>query len=274
MKLYEFKFDINNTSLHQFAIMHKFFILFCFLPLTFLSVKAQNSILSVKVTGTVFTQDSSASKPLPYVNIVRKGRVNGTVSDINGTFSIYMLRGDTLLFSYVGYKTSVFILPGDYNERKLDIQIVMKSLTVQLKEVNIISQSLPKIGPLYKKPKTVFIPSVKGSSLYRGFGSPNTTDFSPITLLYNRFSRYGKNQRKLAKWMEADNKEAAYKARLNPEYVSELTGLQGPELDDFMLYCHPPLQFILTAEEYDVVVSVLDCFKTFKRRENYFQKPD
>ncbi len=235
---------------------------------------AQNSILSVKVSGIVYTQDSAAYKPLSYVNIIRKGRANGAVSDADGAFTIYMLRGDTLLFSYVGYSTSIFILPKDYNEKKLDIQIVLKSTFVQLKEVNITSKVLPKVGPLYHKPKVVYIPSIKGSSNYRGFGSPNTTDFSPITMLFNQFSKEGKTRRKLGRLMQADSKEASYKARLNPEYVSELTGLQGPELDDFMLYCHPPLQFILTAEDYDVVVSILDCLKRFKQRDSYYHKPD
>jgi len=242
--------------------------------LVFNSSEAQNSILSVKVSGIVYSKDSAAYKALAFVNITRKGRTNGTVTDANGSFTIYMLRGDTLLFSYVGYSTSIFILPRDYNEKKLDIQIVLKSTSVQLQEVNITSKVLPKVGPLYHKPKVVYIPSIKGSSNYRGFGSPNTTDFSPITMLFNQFSREGKTRRKLGRLMQADSKEASYKARLNPEYVSELTGLQGPELDDFMLYCHPPLQFILTAEDYDVVVSVLDCLKKFKQRDSYFHKPD
>ncbi len=37
---------------------------------------------------------------------IRKGTVNGTITDIEGYYSINLMEGsDTLQFSYIGYKT-------------------------------------------------------------------------------------------------------------------------------------------------------------------------
>lgn len=48
--------------------------------------------------------DSSTFAPLPYVNVVLKGKYKGTISDTHGKFRIVAAPTDTLLFSFVGYK--------------------------------------------------------------------------------------------------------------------------------------------------------------------------
>ncbi len=55
------------------------------------------------ITGTVTDESNN---PLPGVNILLKGTQTGTVTDINGAFSITVPEsGATLVFSYIGYKS-------------------------------------------------------------------------------------------------------------------------------------------------------------------------
>lgn len=54
------------------------------------------------VTGTVTDQDGV---PLPGVNIVVKGTVEGTQSDFDGNYVIEANEGDVLVFSYLGQRT-------------------------------------------------------------------------------------------------------------------------------------------------------------------------
>jgi hypothetical protein len=61
---------------------------------------------AVTVQGIV--ADSSNLKPIPFVNIVVKKTYHGTSTDRNGYFSINAQPTDTLLFSFVGYKTLEF----------------------------------------------------------------------------------------------------------------------------------------------------------------------
>lgn len=45
-----------------------------------------------------------AGQPMPAVNVLEKGTVNGTTSDVNGNFNIAVSNGDaTLIFSFIGY---------------------------------------------------------------------------------------------------------------------------------------------------------------------------
>lgn len=49
--------------------------------------------------------DSATFNALSYVNIVVKSKLKGTQSGDNGSFSVFATPADTLIFSFVGYKT-------------------------------------------------------------------------------------------------------------------------------------------------------------------------
>jgi hypothetical protein len=54
--------------------------------------------------------DSANHRPLPYVNVIIKHTQRGTTTDQTGYFSLPAHSTDTLLFSFVGYKTLEFAL--------------------------------------------------------------------------------------------------------------------------------------------------------------------
>ena len=53
------------------------------------------------ITGAVISNDNT---PLPYTNITIKGTDRGTISDIDGSFSLEVLKMDTIpvVFNYIG----------------------------------------------------------------------------------------------------------------------------------------------------------------------------
>lgn len=61
----------------------------------------QPNILIVK--GKVIEEDTNV--PLPGVTVIAKGTIIGTVTDVNGNFSIKIEQGKTLVFSFIGYNT-------------------------------------------------------------------------------------------------------------------------------------------------------------------------
>ncbi|MDJ1468373.1 SusC/RagA family TonB-linked outer membrane protein [Xanthocytophaga flava] len=76
--------------------MKKILLMFCFGILINSSIWAQNTT----VTGKVVSEDKSA---LPGVSVSVKGTTTGTITDVEGRFSISVPRDATLLFSFVGY---------------------------------------------------------------------------------------------------------------------------------------------------------------------------
>lgn len=57
---------------------------------------------AITVTGQV--TDSENNEPIPGVNVLVKGTMNGTITDVEGKYAISVEDGtDTLIFSYIGY---------------------------------------------------------------------------------------------------------------------------------------------------------------------------
>lgn len=79
----------------------KLFLLFVLGFITISSVYAQE----MTITGTV-TDESGV--PLPGVNIVVKGTSNGVQTDFDGNYSIEAIKGQVLVFSFVGLQTAEY----------------------------------------------------------------------------------------------------------------------------------------------------------------------
>jgi TonB-linked SusC/RagA family outer membrane protein len=83
---------------------------------------AQNKI---RITGTVADR---TGEPVIGANIVEKGvTVNGTVSDVDGKFSLSVSQGATLVVSYIGYVTQEIVTG---NQTSLQITLVEDSRTL------------------------------------------------------------------------------------------------------------------------------------------------
>ncbi|MFD2939202.1 SusC/RagA family TonB-linked outer membrane protein [Flavobacterium notoginsengisoli] len=83
-----------------------------------------------KLQGTV----SDGSSPLPGVTIAIKGKLNtATISDYNGQYSISASVHDTLVVSFIGFKTAVIPIAG---RPKIDIVLQYDTTTLQEVRVN------------------------------------------------------------------------------------------------------------------------------------------
>lgn len=79
--------------------MKKIFCLFFFLGILTLSGFAQE----IKITGVV--TEGSTKEPMPGVTIQVKGTTAGTISDMDGKYTLMAKKGDVLVFSTIGMKT-------------------------------------------------------------------------------------------------------------------------------------------------------------------------
>ncbi|WP_370476319.1 SusC/RagA family TonB-linked outer membrane protein [Tamlana flava] len=88
------------------------------------------------VTGTV---TDVSSIPLPGVNVIVKASSRGTSTDFDGNYSISVAPGETLTFSYIGFKTTEVTIGSDnvYN-------ISLETDNAQLDEVVVIGYGTQK----------------------------------------------------------------------------------------------------------------------------------
>ena len=102
-------------------------LLFCLVAVISLSVSAQN----VTVTGTV---TDKTGETVIGASVVQKGNTsNGTITDIDGNFSLSVPANSTLVFSYVGMTSQEIPLKG-----KTKVEVVMEDDAQALEEVVVI----------------------------------------------------------------------------------------------------------------------------------------
>ena len=78
-------------------------------------VSAQNGDEKlIQLSGVVLSSDSL--ERMPFTSIYDKTTRRGTVSDYYGYFSMVTRPGDTLVFNYIGYKPSTYIVPDTLSE--------------------------------------------------------------------------------------------------------------------------------------------------------------
>jgi hypothetical protein len=76
-------------------------------------------------------------QPLPHVNIIILNERRGTTSDIRGMFSFVVRPNDTILFSHMGHKGTIHVIPDSLGGQQYPADIFMVSDTFQLAEVRI-----------------------------------------------------------------------------------------------------------------------------------------
>jgi len=112
------------------------------------------AIAQNRVSGTV--RDSDTGETLPGVNVVVKDRTaRGTVTDMEGNYSIQVEAQTTLVFSFVGYVTAEYPVG---NQSTLDIELALD--TEQLDEVVVIGY-----GSVRKSDLTGSVSSVKAAEI-------------------------------------------------------------------------------------------------------------
>lgn len=93
------------------------------------------------VTGTILDKSGS---PLPGVNVVLKGTTSGTLSDINGFFTIKVPGADAVLtFTYVGYNNQEITVGS-----QTDIKIVLEESIEEIDQVVVVGYGVQRKSDL------------------------------------------------------------------------------------------------------------------------------
>ena len=115
------------------------------------SIFAQTDL--VKVTGTVTDE---TNQPVPGVNVLLKGSSNiGTVTDIEGKYTLNIPKDATLIFKFVGYKTTEVAVNG-----KTTVNLSIQPDVKQLEDVVVIGYQAIK-----REKSTAAIASVAGEKI-------------------------------------------------------------------------------------------------------------
>lgn len=85
----------------------------------------------IQFSGVVITGDSLS--PVPFTNVLIEQSNRGTMTDYYGYFSFVAQKGDSVLFSAVGFQKSRFVIPDSLESNKYSLIQIMVQDTIQLR---------------------------------------------------------------------------------------------------------------------------------------------
>lgn len=99
------------------------------------TAKAQGQEKLIMFTGIITAGKTSEPLPEAYISIPRAGR--GVLSNNVGYFAIPVLPGDSIVFSYVGFKKQYHIIPRRLTETSYSAVVAMQEDVQMLTEVKV-----------------------------------------------------------------------------------------------------------------------------------------
>lgn len=215
----------------------------------------------IKVSAQVL--DDLSGLPVPYVNIINQRVRGGTISDKEGKFSLQADPTDTLSFKSLGY----------IDKRIPVSELLRENAVVTLAPVRYQLSGVEITGEGHKVNMTG-IPTAKMSKTpieLRGEFEKKpgllTALFHPTSFLYYKFSKDEKEKRNTLAAIKTDRQWQLFSLVYNKEIAGRLTGLEGDELDNFMVYFNAFSNLRFSATTYEVEKRVKEVFKEYKEKK-------
>lgn len=215
----------------------------------------------VKVTAQVL--DDLSGLPVPYANVINQRVRGGTITDKTGNFTLQADPTDTLTFKSIGYidkKVPVTEL------LKPNAIVTMAPVRYELKGVEITGEG--------RKVNLTGVPEAKMSKTpteLRGEFDKKpgflTAIFHPTSYLYYKFNKEEKEKRNTILAIKSDREWQLFSLVYNKEIAGRLTGLEGDELDNFMVYFNAFCNLPFSATTYEVEKRVKEVYKEYMEKQ-------
>lgn len=211
----------------------------------------------IKVSGKV--SDLNTGKPLQYAFVVIHRTQNGIFCDSGGRFSLEARPNDTLLISQTGYLIEKIFLSNYPDKDSVHLNLALAMKPVQLKTFTI------------KAPKTFeqILADLETEERKKAGKSIPLADAinSPITYLYQQFSRQEQSRQKIAALRSEEAKKALFRELFTRYMLAHIIDLDENEMDEFILWSQIGEAYQRFETEYDLVVFVKEKFRLYRREQ-------
>jgi len=224
-------------------------ILFSFLFLGSVQAQCDKVLLSGKVVDTL--------RPQNFYNLMVINRTTGrgVFGQPDGSFSVYSHIGDKMALSTKEYPIYEFFVTPDSNCQQRIVAFIER-LPQQVQEVVI--KPIKTLDQIKEERKALALREtrqVTGIEVLQ----------SPITALYQAFSKKEQNKRWIAEQKFKDDQRQVVKELLRLYVVYDIIELSEEQFDDFITFLNVDIDFLKTASEMELVVFIKDKFDHFRR---------
>lgn len=241
--------DIINTRLN----LHLLIMVMLGLFVTKLQAQESISPQEIIVSGRIRQENN---QPISNVIIINQRSKTGAFGKSDGSYSVKCLKTDTLTITSLGY----------YSRNICFKDSVIKPEYFPITFLEERTQTLAAVEIFAPKDLEQIQEEIKSL----GF---NEDDFmisglnalaSPITFLYQQFSKREASKRELARLENEDRKRELLKDLFHHYVDYDIIQLTNDQFDEFIDYLNVSDEFMKSSSQYDFLIFVRDRFKDFK----------
>ena len=202
--------------------------------------------------------DSSA---IPYANIILHRTHSGTITNINGIFSLEMLNIDSLEVTSVGFKKTILKIPSYYTGFET-LTFYMEPVLYNVGEVTVEGKA--RSLEFFEHGKPTDIPLELRGDAFNEKPPLLAAFFNPVSFWQYHLSKREKAKREVRESMLIQKNWEMHSKNYNKEMVMKLTGLNEAYADTFMVWFNSQNVLPYTSSEYQVRESIIEYSKLFK----------
>jgi tyrosyl-tRNA synthetase len=187
--------------------------------------------------------------------VVNKTTGRGVFGQPNGHFSVYASTGDLIALSTKGYPVYQFIVKPDENCQS-KVLAYIERLPQETPEV--IVRPLKTLEQIKEERENL---ALRETRTVTGVSALQ----SPITFLYQAFSKKEQNKRWIAEQEFKDDQRRIVQELLRLYVAFDIIELSDSEFDAFITFLNIDEHFIKTATEMELILFIKDKYDHFKR---------
>lgn len=234
--------------LKNYSNSYLLLLLLLLLPSAF-NAQCEQVFISGKVLDTMRQQN--------FFNlmVINKTTGRGVFGQPNGHFSVYARPGDRIALSTKGYPVYEFIARPDEN-CQCKVEAFVERLPQEVQEV--IVRPLKTLEQIKEEREALALRetrTVTGVNVLQ----------SPITALYQAFSKKEQNKRWIAEQQYKDDQRKIVQELLRLYVAFDIIELSESEFDEFITFLNLDEQFIKTASEMELILFIKDKYEHYKQ---------
>ena len=236
---------------------------------TCFEAQAQRKDFNYKFIARVVDADTAVA--IPRCHIINKTQNLGTASDDFGNFTVTANVGDSIIFSSIGYKRlTIAVHDSMYTNNRI---VKLKPAVYLLTQVDIGLLSTydrfkrdvlsREAAEAYQMAPLVNQYDVYVTPLPNQGGINVPLSVSPITFLYNLWSKEGKQLQHYQSVINGTAEFIIIGEKFNGLLVKNLTGFENDELVKFMSYCMFTKEYLLVASEMEIQREIMRKYREY-----------
>lgn len=213
------------------------------------SQECENVLFSGKVSDTL--------RPQNFYNlmVVNMSSGRGVFGQPDGKFSVYANDGDTVILSVRDYPKIYTVIQADSNCQHKGV-FYLEPKTMELEAVEV--RPLKTLEQIKEERASL---AMRETRMVTGIDVLQ----SPITALYQRFSKLEQSKRWVAEQEYKDDQERILKELLRNYVAYDIIELTDAEFEEFIAFLNMDDHFLKTASEMELITFVKDKFEHYKR---------